>query len=330
MLISKAPVRITLGGGGTDLPSYYEKYEGFLIAGAIDKYVFTGAHKPFIKTIRLRYSTYEDVNKIEDIKHNLFREALKLIDIDNIELDTVADVPSGTGLGSSGAFLVTLLNTLNIYKYGRVASPREIADMACKIELDILKETEGKQDKYVSAFGGIKAYSISKNGFVSVTSLRNEDLITSELKKNLLLFYSGNKRNILASESLKYQVEKTKANDSYIDMLHEIKSIGLQSKELLESLYLDKYGLLLDKHWEIKKAYAPHSTNPQIDDIYKKAKALGSTGGKVIGAPGGGFMLFYVPGTEKDMWNFITEMQKLNMRNIDYNFDMDGVRTICK
>jgi D-glycero-alpha-D-manno-heptose-7-phosphate kinase len=330
MITSKAPLRITLGGGGTDLPSYYEKYEGYLIAGTIDKYMYSTANKPFIKTIKVRYSKYEEVNKVDEIKHNLFREALKMYDIDSIEIDSLADIPTGTGLGSSGAFLVSLLNTLSIYKYGRVASPREVADQACRIELDILKETEGKQDKYAAAFGGIKGYSISKNGFVSVVPLRNEDLIISELKKNLLLFYTGIKRTNLASDALKYQVDKSKEDSDYINMLHEIKSIGLKSKDVLESLYLDKYGDLLDRHWEVKKSYAPHSTSQQIDDIYKKAKGIGATGGKVIGAPGGGFMMFYVPGVEKDMWNFINEMQKLNMRHIDYNFDNEGVRLVCK
>jgi D-glycero-alpha-D-manno-heptose-7-phosphate kinase len=328
MIISKAPVRITLGGGGTDLPSYYESYEGFVIAGSIDKYIFVGANKPFTKKISLKYSSYEFVDNIEEIKHNLIRESLKIYGIDDLEMTSLADIPSGTGLGSSGAFLVSLLNTLHIYKYGKIPSKREIAQLACKIELDILKEHEGKQDKYVSSFGGIKSYTFHKDGTVSIAPLINEDLIVSQLSKNLLLFYTGTKRDTKASDALRFQDKMIKEDKEYARLLHTIKAIGIKSKILLESLKFEEYGELLNKHWEIKKMYAPHSTNEQINSIYKKAKQLGALGGKTIGAPGGGFLLFYVPGPEKNIWNFTHEICKTGIKSVPYNFEFEGVQTL--
>jgi D-glycero-alpha-D-manno-heptose-7-phosphate kinase len=331
MIISRAPVRITLGGGGTDLPSYYEKYGGYLISGAINKHVYVSANKQFYNNYFLKYAkmeTTEDVNKIE---HNLIRESIKLLNIGpGIEITAMADIPSGTGLGSSGAFLVSLLNTLHHYK-GENPSKRQLAEEACKIELDILKEHEGKQDKYVCSMAGIKAYEFFQDGKVSVIPLANEDIVMSTLKEKLFLFFTGQKRVGMASDALKNQDEKVKANDAdMIDRLHLIKKIGIRTKEVFDSLDFDTFGSLLDQHWEIKKQYSPTSTNPFIDNCYKVAKDNGVLGGKIMGASGGGFFMFYHPGESKEIWKFVSEMEKLGLRQMKYDFDTDGVTIISK
>jgi len=329
MIISKSPLRITLGGGGTDLPSYYKNYEGFTIGGTIDKSVYVLASEPWERKIILKYSEIENVDSVDKIKHNLFREALKYYEVDSILLTSVADIPSGTGLGSSGAFLISLLNTLHLYKRKTKPLIRELADIGCKLELDILKENEGKQDKYCSAFGGIKAYTYHKDGKVSIEHLKNEDYIQSELERNLLLFNTKVIRKGLASSSLKLQDDMGRKNNIvFINQMNEIKSIAYQSKILLENLKFDEFGELLDKHWQIKKMYAPHSTNEKIDKYYEYAKRHGALGGKMIGAPGGGFLMIYHPGNEKEKWDFIRHMDIIGLNKFDYKFTNNGVETL--
>lgn len=330
MIISKAPLRITLGGGGTDLPSYYEYYEGFLIAGAINKYVFTSINKQFGGTIKLSYSRKEEVERIDDIKHNLFREAIKLCNLSKgIEITSISDIPAKTGLGSSGSFLVSLLNTLHVFNGHINIPPRQLAKEACKIEIDILKEHEGKQDKYACAFGGVKAYTFHKNGEVSVMPLIDEDLIISELNDRLLLYYTGKYRKTKASEALRYQDEKAKSkDDTFLDKMHEIKKIGIESKSALENINFDRFGELLNKHWEIKKQYAPHSTTTDTDIIYSKALDFGALGGKLIGSPGGGFLLLYYPGPITSRWKFNEDIKDLGLIHIPYKFVDTGVKTL--
>jgi len=328
MIISEAPFRISLGGGGTDLPSYYKKYEGFLISGAINKHIFVGANQQFYDTYSLKYSKIEIVKKKEDIKHKLIREAIKLLDIKpGIEITSLADIPSKTGLGSSGAFLISLLNTLHAYK-GEKVSRRILAEEACRIELDILKEHEGKQDKYVSAFGGVKAYIFHKNGKVSVQPLRNTDLIISNLNDNLLLFFTGVRRKKMASDALKKQDTKLiQQNEDMINKMNSIKEIGLKAKKLLENEEFDSFGRLLDDHWEIKKQYSNQTNNSFIENIYKKALKIGAFGGKTIGAPGGGFLLFYVKNNYKF---FIREMERMGLHYVSFRFEKEGVRKTTK
>lgn len=332
MIISRAPLRVPLGGGGTDLPSYYEKHEGYLIAGTINKYIFVGANHQFYDNYNLKYSQIEIEEKINNVDHNLFREALKLLDIDKgIELTSLADIPAGTGLGSSGAFLVALLNTLYEYKGSKV-DKRTLAQEACKIELEILKEHEGKQDKFVCSFGGIKAYKFHKNGRVSVIPIANDDIIRSELENNLFLFFTGEKRKGTASTSLKKQDEELKQEESdMIVKMHEIKSIGIATKTAFENCDFDKFGSLLDRHWEIKKKYSPGCTNKFIDECYQKAMDCGCLGGKIMGAGGGGgFFMFYHPGPPTSQWQFIDEMKKLGLTEMEFKFDFDGVKGIVE
>jgi len=322
-------VRITLGGGGTDLPSYYKQREGFTITGAINKYVFVSVYKQFYHDIRLKYSQFEIVRHVNDIKHPLFREALRLVGIDNrIELTSLADIPSGTGLGSSGAFLIALLNTLKLYQ-GKHVSKRELARDACKIELDILKLHEGKQDKYAAAFGGINMYTYSKDGRVSIESFPDEDYLQRELSDKLFMFYTGKERRGTASDALKYQDDNCHGNcDMMFDYLDEIKEIGYKTKTHFQHNDLYMFGRLLNEHWEIKKQYSPYATDNFIDKCYSKALECGALGGKLMGAGGGGFLLFYHTGSVTEIWKFVDEMKKLGLQQTEFEFDTQGVQTI--
>lgn len=327
MIISRAPVRITLGGGGTDLPSYYSKHGGFLIAGGINKYVLVSANKQFFKTYRLKHSGIEEVEKTKDIKHNLFREAIKLLDIKpGIELTSLSDVPSQSGLGSSGVFLVSLLNTLHAYK-GEYVSKSELAEEACKIEIDILKESVGKQDQYMGAFGNITALTINKNGLVKVEPLKLKEYTYEELENNIILFYTGVKRS--ASGILKSQDKKTKdKNNETINILHKIKEIGLKTRKSLERGDTDKLGEFLDDHWKIKKDLSKGISNPIINKWYNTAIENGALGGKITGAGGGGFFMFYHNGTNKEKKGFIKSLEKEGLKRMNYRFDEEGTKIL--
>jgi len=329
VIISRAPLRITLGGGGTDLPSYYEKHEGFLISGAINKYIYVGANHQFWHNYSLKYSKIEIAEEVEDIQHPLIKEAIKYLHIQKgIEITSLADIPSGTGLGSSGAFLIALLNTL--YHHNLVQpSKRQLAQDACHIELDIMKEHEGKQDKYACSQGGVKAYTFHTNGKVSITHLTDEDLIMNDLEQKLYIFFTGKKREKRAADALANQDIKLKEED--MDMtskMHQIKKIGLLTRQALENFELDKFGYLLDEHWQIKKAYAPDATTPFIDECYQTAKDYGALGGKVMGAAtqGAGFFMFYHPDPDKKSWEFVSAMEKLGLKQMPFKFDREGVK----
>jgi len=245
-----------------------------------------------------------------------------------IELTSLADIPSGTGLGSSGAFLVALLNTLHCYK-GSIPAKRQVAEEACRIELDILKEHEGKQDPYATTFSGIKAYEYHRDGRVSVIPIANEDIVKRELEKNLFLFFTGERRKTTASEVLKKQDEDCKSGDNkMIVQLHKIKKLGERTKTTFEEGDFDLFGHFLDEHWKIKKSYSPTSTNKQIDKWYETALDNGATGGKIMGAGEGGFFMFYHPGTEKEHWQFVKTMEESGLHNMEFKFDNDGVTTI--
>jgi len=329
MIISKTPVRISLGGGGTDLPSYYEKKEGFLIGGAIDKYVYVSVNKEFFGKYSLKYSKIEKTDNIDNIKHNLIKRTLKFLEIEpGIEITSLADIPARTGMGSSGAFLISLLNSLYGFK-GRKPTKRELAEEGCKLEIDIMKEHEGKQDKYVCSMGGLKAYKFYKNGNVSIIPLINEDLIRSTLEENLYLFYTGTLRKEKASDAIKEQDERIKKDESeMLEYMDDIKQIGYQSKKALEDCNFDFFGSLLNKHWIIKKKYSIKSSNKQIDKIYDFALNQGALGGKMIGAPGGGFIMFYFSGKPKEMWKFESSMEEVGLIRIPFKFDIEGVVTL--
>jgi len=327
MIISRSPVRITLGGGGTDLKSYYSKYGGALVAAAINKYTLVTAHTRFDDDIKLNYSKTEQVKKIDQIEHNIFRESLKILKIKKgIELTSLSDMPSSSGLGTSGSFTIALLNALHTWKKDFI-SQKKLAEEACKIEIDILKEPIGKQDQYIAAFGGITSFKFAKNGKVTVKKVKMTDEAQDELHSNIMLFYTGISRS--ASNILREQNEKSKKDEGKtLDTLHEIKKIGLDTKKSLEKGDIDKLGEYLDDHWNIKKQLSKGITNKYIDQCYTLAKKNGAIGGKIMGAGGGGFFMFYHNGSNKKKTEFIKAMSRKKLTRMRYNFDFEGSKII--
>jgi D-glycero-alpha-D-manno-heptose-7-phosphate kinase len=327
MIISRSPVRITLGGGGTDLSSYYSKYGGELIAAAIDKYTFVTAHPRFSDDILLKYSKNELVTNVDKIKHNIFRESLKLMDIKKgIELTSLADVPGRSGMGTSGSFTVSLLHTLHAFK-GKYVSQRQLAEKAYKIETEILKEHIGKQDQYISAFGGVTNLIFSKDGTVTVKPVKIKNEALKQLEQNIIIFYTGITR--YASDILKEQNEKSKKDDKQtIETLHEIKRIGIETKKALEKGDIDKLGEYLDVHWNAKKKLSKGVSNNFIDECYTLARKNGALGGKIMGAGGGGFFMFYHNGNKKDKKDFEKQLLKKGLKKMDFNFDFIGTKLL--
>lgn len=324
MIISRAPVRISLGGGGTDLASYYSKFGGFLVAAAIDKYIFISINKRFFSTIRLSYSETEIVDSVDQVKHRIFREALKLLGIVNqVEIVSIADVPSNCGLGSSSAFTVSLLNGLHAYKREFV-SLEGLAEEACRLEIDILGEPIGKQDQYMSALGGLCALTFETNGRVLVEPLHLPADKLMDLENNLSLFYTGVERK--ASEILSSQNERTKTNDgAVISTLHRIKEIGLSSARALGRGDLDEFGALMDFHWQIKKGLSEKISNPRFDEVYETARKSGALGGKIMGAGGGGFFIFY---SQNRKGKLIEALQHLGLSYTPFRFDFEGAKIL--
>ena len=324
MIISRAPVRISLGGGGTDLKSYYSKYGGFLIAGAIDKYVFLSANKRFYDSIRLSYSQTEIVNSVDEIKHRIFRAALEFMNLNNgTELVSIADVPANCGLGSSSSFTVSLLNALHAYKREFV-SQKQLAEEACHIEIDVLGEPIGKQDQYISAFGGVTTLTFEKDGNVIVEPVKLSEEAMDELERNILLFHTGIERS--ASEILSEQNEKSKRDEAeVIETLYQIKNIGLETKKAFENGDLDRFGELLDAHWQTKKHLSKKVSSGFIDECYEIAMRNGALGGKIMGAGGGGFFMFYCGEEQAKLINVLKEKGLKQMR---FRFDLEGAKIL--
>lgn len=326
MIISRAPVRFSLGGGGTDLPSYSREHGGFLVAASIDKYVFVGANRRFYDTIRLAYSKTETVDSVDQIEHRIFREALRKTAITNgIELVSVADVPSNTGLGSSSTFTVALLNALHAYKQEFVSS-EALAEEACHIEIDVLKEPIGKQDQYISAFGGVTAFTFHTDGSVHVERVPMRPEVIDELEMNLLIFYSGIDRP--ASVVLKEQGQTIKENkDSAVERMHKIKELGHETRRILIEGRIDDYGALLHEHWTNKRKLASKMTDSVIDEHYEAARKAGALGGKLMGAGGGGFFMLYARPQERRA--VYETMRARGLRPLRFRFDFDGARIVA-
>jgi D-glycero-alpha-D-manno-heptose-7-phosphate kinase len=298
MILSRAPARITLGGGGTDLKSYYAKYGGFLIAGAIDKYCTILANRRFYDSIRLSYSQMEIRDSVNDIEHRIFRVALELVGIHKgIELHSTADIPASCGLGTSSSFTVALLNALHAYNRDFVTQ-KQLADEACHIEIELLGEPIGKQDQYMAAFGGLTCLTFDPSGDVLVEALRISSEALDQLESNILLFFTGKERS--ASEILSEQDEKCKQDDQEMTRnLHQIKEIGLETRRYLERGQTNMLGELLHDHWETKKKRSRKMSDPFVDECYEVARKNGAAGGKLIGAGGGGFFMFYCNNSDK-------------------------------
>lgn len=326
MLITRSPLRISLGGGGTDLPSYYSKHGGFLIAAAIDKYVYITLHQTFVEELIIKYSSLEKVNKLDDIQHPIIRESLKYIGIEasHLEISSMADIPAGTGLGSSGSFTTALLKNLHAYKKNLV-HPRDLAEQACHIELERLAEPIGKQDQYIAAYGGLTCFEFLPEGNVSARPLKIVSDTLYQLEDNLLLFFTGYSRS--ASSILKEQDEKSKNNDQeMIEHLHFIKELALESKLALEAGNLIEFSALMNKHWLYKQTRSEKMSNAKINQWYELALNNGALGGKLIGAGGGGFFMFFA----QDKVRLRRKMRETGLQEVRFRFDFEGTKLIAQ
>ncbi len=325
MIIARSPLRISLGGGGTDLPSYYERFGGFLITAAIDKYVYITLHETFVPEFIIKYSKLERVAKVDEIEHPIIREAFRMLGIEGgyLELTSMADIPAGTGLGSSGSFTTALLKALHAYKKNLVPNT-EIAAQACEIEINRLKEPVGKQDQYIAALGGITCFDFHKDGRVEARPAKVSEETRYNLEDNLVIFFTGYSRS--AGSILKDQNEKSKQDDqAMLDNLHQTKQIGYDSQSALESGDLRQFARLMDEHWQRKRARSGGISNPKINEWYDTAKKNGALGGKLIGAGGGGFLMFYA---EEDKSKLRHAMRQAGLKEVRFRFDFEGTKQI--
>ena len=326
MIITRSPLRISLGGGGTDLPSYYRRHSGFLIAAAIDKYVYITMHQTFKPGMIIKYSKMENVEAVEKVQHPIIREALRLVGVPDphLELTSMADIPAGTGLGSSGSFTTALLKALHAYKKNLV-HPQQLAEQACHVEIDVLKEPIGKQDQYIAAYGGLTCFQFLPNGHVEAAPLKVDSETLYNLEDNLLLFFTGYSR--AAGTILKDQDARSRQSDREMtDNLHFVKDLGYQSQEALEVGDLTKFGELMNVHWEHKKKRSGGMSNPDIDRWYNLAMENGALGGKLIGAGGGGFLMFYAD----DKTKLRHALTQAGLREVRFRFDFEGTKVVIQ
>ena len=326
MIITRSPLRVSLGGGGTDLPSYYRDHGGFLVAAAVDKYVYITQHRTFQEEIIVKYSKLERVLTVDEIEHPIVREALKLVGITDphLELTSMADIPGGTGLGSSGSFTTALLKALHAYKKNLI-SPTELAEQACDIEINRLGEPIGKQDQYIAAIGGITAFTFRQDGRVEYRPLRLSEETLFTLEDDLLLFFTGYSRS--ASTILKDQNDRSKKNDqAMLESLHFTKELGYKSLEALEAGNLEEFARLMDVHWQRKKARSSGMSNANINEWYDYAMAHGALGGKLIGAGGGGFLMFYAA----DKARLRHAMREKGLQEVRFRFDFEGTKVVTQ
>jgi D-glycero-alpha-D-manno-heptose-7-phosphate kinase len=326
MIITRSPLRLSLGGGGTDLPSYYRKFGGFLIAAAINKYVYITIHHTFDGEIILKYSRLEKAKSVGELEHPIIRESLRLVHLRDcaIEITSMADIPAGTGLGSSGSFTTALLKALHAHEKNLVP-PYDLAAQACEVEIDRLGEPIGKQDQYIAAYGGLTCFTFNPDDTVDAVPLRIETETLNNLEDNLILFFTGYSRS--ASSILKDQDSRSKSDDhKMIDNLHFVKEIGLKSKEALETGRLRDFADLMNIHWEYKKQRSNGMSNPQIDQWYALARANGALAGKLIGAGGGGFLMFYA----EDKMRLRHVLSQAGLREIRFRFDFEGTKIVVQ
>ena len=324
MIITRSPLRISLGGGGTDLPSYYREHGGFLIAAAIDKYVYVTVMRPFVPGIFLKYSNLEHVAETDQVQHPIIREAIRLLDFKTpqLEITTLADIPAGTGLGSSGSFTTALLKALYAHRR-RLLHPDELAKLACEIEIDRLGEPVGKQDQYIAAYGGITCFRFLPNDEVEAWPLEISMDTLFDLEDNLLLFFTGFSRS--AGSILRDQKDRSLKHDqAMLDNLNYVKDLGLRSQQALESGDLVQFGELMHEHWEHKRQRSAGMSNSQIDAWYELGRANGAVGGKLVGAGGGGFLLFYA----EDRKRLRQTMAKAGLEEVRFRFDFEGAKVL--
>jgi D-glycero-alpha-D-manno-heptose-7-phosphate kinase len=324
MIITRSPLRISLGGGGTDLPSYYQNYGGFVVAAAINQYVYITINRRFVPRILLKYARMEEVDGVEEIEHPLIREALRLAGSDGraLEITSMADIPAGTGLGSSGSFTTALLKALHAWNKNLV-HPGALAEQACRVEIDLLKEPVGKQDQYSAAFGGVTCFHFLPGGQVEAGPLKIDQHTLYDLEDHLLLFFTGYTRS--ASAILQEQDQKSKQKDAEMTAnLHFTKQIGHDTREALESGNLTRFAELMNMHWEHKKARSRWMSNDAINHWYELALSNGALGGKLIGAGGGGFLMFYADDRARLRQTLAAE----GLREVRFGFDFEGTKVI--
>lgn len=324
MIITRSPLRITLGGGGTDLPSYYREHGGFVIAAAIDKYVYISVIRPFTQGIYLKYSQLEHVEHVDQVEHKIIREALRMLDFKTpqVEITTLADIPAGTGLGSSGSFTTALLKALYTHRRRLVLSS-ELARLACEIEINRLSEPIGKQDQYIAAYGGITRFHFNPDESVDAAPLKLSMDTLFDLEDNLLLFFTGFARsagNILKDQ----QVRSAKSDPEMLQNLHYVKELGLRSQQALEAGRCAEFGEIMHEHWEYKKKRSTGMTNPQIDEWYELGIKNGAIGGKLVGAGGGGFLMFYA----EDRKRLRQAMAHAGLEEVRFRFDFEGTKVL--
>ncbi len=325
MIIVRSPLRITLGGGGTDLPSYYRKYGGFVLSAAIARYVYITISEAFWPQIRLKYSKMEEVESVEQIHHPIIREAMRLTGVNGpyLEIVSLSDIPAGTGLGSSGSFTTALLSALHAVNR-KFVSPQELAEQACHIEIDLLKEPVGKQDQYIAAFGGVTCFAFGQDDQVTVEPLKIPPETMANLEDNLLLFFTGSARS--ASDILRHQDTQSKEDcGDMLENLHFTKKLGLESRDALLEGDLRKFAELMAAHWEHKKKRSPGMSSGPIDRLYELARENGALSGKVVGAGGGGFLMLYT----EDKTRLRRAMRGAGLREVRLQFDFGGTTVMA-
>lgn len=324
MIIARSPLRITLGGGGTDLPSYYREHGGFVVSAAIDKYVYVALHQNFDDDLIVKYSKLERVAHAGLLEHPIIRESFAELGMDGrgLELTSMADIPGGTGLGSSGSFTTALLKVLHSSRMANISAD-QLAVQACKVELERLKGPIGKQDQYIAAVGGITAFTFNRDGSVEHHPVKLSEETLWNLEENLLLFFTGYSRS--ASAILKDQDVRSKASDP--DMaayLNRTKHQATYSIHALERGVLDLFACNLNFQWEEKIRRSPHAVNPDIVAFRKHGLANGALGGKLIGAGGGGFLMFYASDKQK----LRRAMREKGLQEVRFRFDFEGTKIV--
>jgi D-glycero-alpha-D-manno-heptose-7-phosphate kinase len=325
VLITRTPLRVSLGGGGTDLPSYYSRHGGFVLSAAITKYVYIGINRTFTDDYFLKYSALERVKQPNEIHHPIIRSALGLHGVGpSLEIVSLADIPAGTGLGSSGTFTVGLLRALHAFKREHV-TPADLAEEAAHVEIDLLGEPVGKQDHYIASFGGITCFEFATDGRVDIAPLNMSTPTLHDLEEHLLMFFTGYSRQ--AGKLLTDQRQRTEAGDeAMLAGLSEVKELGIEIRDLLRRGDTAGFGRLMHEHWIRKRRRSKGMSNEAVDRWYEVAMANGALGGKLVGAGGGGFLLFYA----SDQKAVRAAMKQEGLTEVRFTFDFDGSTVIAR
>jgi D-glycero-alpha-D-manno-heptose-7-phosphate kinase len=324
VIIARSPMRISLGGGGTDLPSYYSRFGGFVLSAAIDKYMYVMVHQAWGDEYIIKYSQLEKARTISEIKHPIVRCALEMLELGpNLEICSMADIPAGTGLGSSGSFTTALLKALHAYQKNLLISPHALAEEACHIEIDLLKEPVGKQDQYIAAYGGLTIFEISSDGDVHAHPAKISQQTMYTLEDNIAIFFTGYSRS--ASDLLRDQDSRSKQSDEKIlESLHYTKDLGYRIKDALEAGELRAFGEMMHEHWERKRGRSVGMSNSHIDELYELGRKKGAIGGKLIGAGGGGFLMFYTESKRQ----LREAMTAAGVEELRFRFDFEGTKIL--